>query len=216
MACPAGVKTVGRARAYRRFMSIPGTERFRRAFLAANERPGRLAFILSRYRFGEACGPDLLARVVPSIRDLRLKRICLRQACDEATHCALLTRRIEQTGHDPEAYRPSEINRQILGQELVTDDPLEFYAKLQAYEAHFAELCALHHACVADPATKRVLGRILTDEHRHLRMCEAVIEGLADTPSRRRAAKELRQHIDALVTEREAQEYSVVFASDDA
>jgi hypothetical protein len=118
-------------------------------------------------------------------------------------------------GHDPEAYQPSEINQQILGTELVTDDPLEFYAKLQAYEAHFAELCALHHACVADPATKRVLGKILTDEQRHLRMCEAVIDGLADTPSKRRAAEELRRRIDALVTEREAQEYSMVFASDD-
>jgi hypothetical protein len=196
-------------------MSIPGAKRFRQAFLTANERPGRLAFILSRYRFGEACGPDLIARIVPSIRDLRLKRICLRQACDEATHCALLTRRIEQMGHDPEAYQPSEINQRILGTELVTDDPLEFYAKLQAYEAHFAGLCALHHACVADPPTKRVLGKILTDEHRHLRMCEAVIDGLADTPSKRRAAEELRRRIDALVTEREAQKYSVVFASDD-
>jgi hypothetical protein len=196
-------------------MSIPGTERFRRAFLAANERPRRLAFILSRYRFGEACGPDLIARVVPSIRDLSLKRICLRQACDEATHCALLTRRIEQTGHDPEAYCPSEINQQILGEELVTDDPLEFYAKLHAYETHFAALCALHHSCVADEATKRVLGRILSDERRHLRMCEAVIDGLAGTPARRRAASELRQRVDALVTEREAQEYGQVFAGDD-
>lgn len=60
-------------------VSIPGVERFRRAFLAANHRPERLAFILSRYRFGEACGPDLIARVLPSIRNLRLKRICLRQ-----------------------------------------------------------------------------------------------------------------------------------------
>lgn len=123
-----------------------------------------------------------------------------------------MTRRIEALGHDPEAYRPSEINREILGRELVTDDPLEFYAKLQAYEAHFAQLCALHHGCATDPATKRVLARILSDEHRHLRMCQAVIDGLADTPGRRRAARDLQRRIDDLVTEREAQEYGPVFA----
>jgi hypothetical protein len=195
-------------------MSVPGAERFRRAFLAANQRPGRLALILSRYRFGEACGPDLIARVVPSIRDLGLKRICLRQACDEATHCALLTRRVEQLGHDPEAYQPSEINRAILGRELTTDDPLEFYAKLRAYEAHFAQLCALHHECVTDPDIKRTLGRILSDERRHLRMCDAVIERLATTPARRRAVSELQRRIDTMVTDREAQEYGPVFSGE--
>lgn len=196
-------------------MTVPDPDRFREAFTAADERPRRLAYILSRYRFGEACGPDLIARVVPHIDDMALKRVCLRQACDEGTHCALLQRRIQTMGFDPESYEPSEVNAHILGQQLKTEDPLELYAKLQAYEAHFAELCELHLECTEDPETIRVLERILRDERRHLRMCQAVIDALADSPGKRRAVQELSARIDELVTEREADEYDWVFTGDD-
>lgn len=190
-------------------MSVPRREDFRQAFRQA--RPRQLIRQLSRYRFGEYQGPDILGGLVQRFDDPKIKLALARQAWDESQHAYLLTQRILELGGDPYAYTPSEINKAIFKDLLFTDSSADRLAVLHAYEAHFAELCALHMREAPDPSTQFMLRRILLDEQQHLRNIGGIMDVVIKTPEERKRTREVEAIVDDAVTRREAYELEPVF-----
>lgn len=179
-------------------MSIRNPDRLREVL----SDPKRLARAFSRHTYGMLAWVDLFGAKLASIRDPDVKLVAAGIIADNAGHAKLFSVRARELGETPETYKPQQIGREIYDILESYDDTFDELAYAWGSLIHFSALLAVYHE-VADAKSRLVIEKVQKDVRRHLRQLRKYFERNADTPAKKKRAREIKSVADKIYADRE-------------
>lgn len=179
-------------------MSIRNPDRLREVL----SDPKRLARAFSRHTYGMLAWVDLFGAKLASIRDLDVKLAVAGIIADNAGHAKLFSDRARELGETPETYRPPQIGQEIYDILESYDDTFDELAYAWGSLIHFSALLDVYHE-VADEKSRFVIEKVQKDVRRHLRQLRKYFNLNADTPAKKKRAREIKSVADKIYADRE-------------
>jgi hypothetical protein len=172
---------------------------------AAEVRLGQIRYRMRQGVYNELRSVELLAAWIPFTPEREIRELLVGQLDDEHRHWQLLRRRLLDLGEDPDSYRPlpeweALFDWLIAARSRPTLERLamfQFAGETQSCEG-FETLVALARDVDAETA-HLYASELLPDEYRHAAIGRRALHLLADTPTRREAARRACQEMNERV-----------------